>query len=87
VLDKHHAIETGRIFPVCGNTWRMLQDSRFAEHFTFVGDFSQHFRLFEGCGFRLPFDRGAFDRRTFDGRTFDRAAASEATTLESAPCC
>jgi SAM-dependent methyltransferase len=34
VLDKHHAIETGRIFPVCGNTWRMLQDSRFAEHFT-----------------------------------------------------
>jgi SAM-dependent methyltransferase len=92
VLDKHHAIETGRIFPVCGNTWRMLQDSRFAEHFTFVGDFSQHFGLFEGCGFRLPFDRGAFDkgpfnRRTFDGRTFDRAAASEATTLESAPCC
>ena len=77
VLDKHHAIEAGRIFPVCGNTWRMLQDSRFAEHFTFVGDFSQHFGLFEGCGSSLPFDK----------RTFDRAAASEATTLESAPCC
>jgi SAM-dependent methyltransferase len=24
VLDKHHRIETGRVFPVCGNTWRML---------------------------------------------------------------
>ncbi|MFZ0791910.1 MAG: methyltransferase domain-containing protein, partial [Chromatiaceae bacterium] len=24
VLDKHHAIEAGRVFPVCGNTRRML---------------------------------------------------------------
>jgi arsenite methyltransferase len=30
VLDKHHVIEAGRVFPVCGNTWRMLHDSRFA---------------------------------------------------------
>jgi len=27
VLDKHHDIETDRIFPVCGNTWRMLHDT------------------------------------------------------------
>lgn len=57
-LDKHHDIETGRIFPVCGNTWRMLHDTRFRNHFEFVGDFSRHFGLFEGCGGRLPFDTG-----------------------------
>ncbi|SHE61555.1 Methyltransferase domain-containing protein [Microbulbifer donghaiensis] len=57
VLDKHHLIETGRVFPVCGNTWRMLADTRFAEHFDFIGDFATHYGLFEGCGGGLPFDR------------------------------
>ena len=56
VLDKHHRIETGRVFPVCGNTWRMLHETRFAAHFDFVGDFSRHFGLFAGCGGGLPFD-------------------------------
>lgn len=59
VLDKHHDIETGRVFPVCGNTWRMLHDTRFARHFEFIGDFSKHFGIFEGCGVGLPFDAGA----------------------------
>lgn len=58
VLDKHHSIETGRVFPVCGNTWRMLADTRFAPHFEFHGDFSRHFGLFEGCGGASPFERG-----------------------------
>jgi arsenite methyltransferase len=58
VLDKHHDIEKGRVFPVCGNTWRMLHDSRFSEHFEFVGDFSHHYGMFEGCGGGLPFDSG-----------------------------
>lgn len=56
VLDKHHHIETGRVFPVCGNTWRMLHDTRFHAHFDFIGDFSRHYGLFEGCGGGLPFD-------------------------------
>lgn len=56
LLDKHHHIETGRLFPVCGNTWRMLHDTRFKEHFQFMGDFSNHYGLFEGCGGGLPFD-------------------------------
>lgn len=56
VLDKHHDIETGRVFPVCGNTWRMLHDTRFAAHFDFIGDFSKHYGIFEGCGVGLPFD-------------------------------
>lgn len=55
-LDKHHAIEAGRVFPVCGNSWRMLAETRFAPHFDFVGDFSRHFGLFAGCGSAIPFD-------------------------------
>ncbi|MGD9604394.1 MAG: methyltransferase domain-containing protein [Gammaproteobacteria bacterium] len=55
VLDAHHAMATGRVFPVCGNTWRMLQDTRLRPHFDFIGDFSRHFGLFEGCGARMPF--------------------------------
>jgi arsenite methyltransferase len=55
-LDKHHAIEAGRVFPVCGNTWRMLHDTRFAPHFDFIGDFSRHYGLFAGCGGQIPFD-------------------------------
>lgn len=59
VLDKHHNIETGRIFPVCGNTWRMLRDTRFQQHFDYIGDLSRHFGLFAGCGGELPFDKVA----------------------------
>jgi SAM-dependent methyltransferase len=55
ILDKHHNIETGRTFPVCGNTWRILHDSRFKAHFDFIGDFKQHYGLFTGCGSENPF--------------------------------
>lgn len=58
-LDKHHDIETGRVFPVCGNTWRMLKDTRFSEHFEFIGNFSRHFGIFTGCGTSLPYDTAA----------------------------
>jgi arsenite methyltransferase len=57
VLDKHHRIETGRVFPVCGNTWRMLRDTRFASHFESIGNFERHYGIFEGCGVGLPFDQ------------------------------
>ena len=49
-LDGHHSIEAGKVFPVCGNTWMMLRNTRFAEHFRFIGDFSQHYGAFDGCG-------------------------------------
>ena len=58
-LDKHHDIQTGKVFPVCGNTWRMLQDTRFAPHFEFIGDFSRHFGIFEGCGTAIPYETSA----------------------------
>lgn len=54
-LDAHHAIEAGRIFPVCGNTHKMLAETRFAEHFDFFGDFSRHYGVFAGCGVDSPF--------------------------------
>jgi len=61
LLDKHHDIVAGKVFPVCGNSWRMLADTRFAAHFDFVGDFSRHYGLFEGCGEALPFDQQGND--------------------------
>jgi SAM-dependent methyltransferase len=54
-LDGHHAIEAGRCFPVCGNTFRMLRESRFSNHFIAMGDFSRHYGLFPGCGETIPF--------------------------------
>jgi len=41
--------------PVCGNTFLMLQRSRFAEYFDFYGDFEQHFGIFPDCGTVMPF--------------------------------
>lgn len=55
-LDKHHLMETGRIFPVCGNTWRMLYNTRFQPHFEFFGDFDIHYGIFPDCGATLPFN-------------------------------
>jgi len=54
-LDNHHYMETGKVFPVCGNTYKMLKDTRFRDHFDFIGDFSNHFGIFEGCGTSIPF--------------------------------
>lgn len=58
VLDGHHAIERGKVFPVCGNTWHMLRETRFAPYFQFVGDFSTHYGIFAGCGTAVPFSSG-----------------------------
>jgi arsenite methyltransferase len=58
-LDGHHVIERGKVFPVCGNTWRMLAGTRFHSYFDFVGDFSTHYGIFDGCGTSLPFNETA----------------------------
>ena len=54
-LDNHHFIERDKVFPVCGNTYRMLSDSRFARYFEFIGDMSHHYGIFPGCGVASPF--------------------------------
>ena len=55
-LDEHHCFYKNKITPVCGNTWNILKLSRFNTHFDFIGDFSQHFGIFDGCGKKMPFD-------------------------------
>ncbi|MCB1521494.1 MAG: methyltransferase domain-containing protein [Hyphomicrobiaceae bacterium] len=56
VLDTHHRIEKGKVFPVCGNTYRMLMESRFAAFFDGIGDFSTHYGIFPGCGTQMPLE-------------------------------
>ena len=74
MLDAHHAIEAGRIFPLCGNSWMMLADTRFAEHFEFLGDFERHFGVFPGCGTAVPFG-------------LPSALAGANPAKDEAPCC
>jgi arsenite methyltransferase len=56
LLDKHHFFEAGKIHPVCGNTYRMLNDTRLKEHFDFIGTWDKHYGIFEGCGSTIPYD-------------------------------
>lgn len=55
MLDGHHKIETGKMFSVCGNTYRMLHDTRFKDHFEFYGDWSTHYGIYPDCGTPIPF--------------------------------
>jgi len=73
VLDKHHTIESGKMFPVCGNTYKMLNETRFKEHFDFYGDMSQHYGIFADCGTSIPFDTDK--------------SVSKANTGSSGSCC
>ena len=56
LLDKHHLIEKGKMFPVCGNTYRMINETRFKPFFTFYGDTKTHYGIYADCGTALPFD-------------------------------
>jgi len=58
-LDQGHVFPAGKIVPVCGNTFLMLQKTRLEKHFTFYGDFSTHYGIFEGCGESNPFETPA----------------------------
>jgi arsenite methyltransferase len=58
-LDAHHVLPAGKVFPVCGNTFAMLAETRFREHFDFIGDKSTHYGIFPGCGTAMPFGTDA----------------------------
>ncbi|PIR39474.1 MAG: methyltransferase type 11 [Alphaproteobacteria bacterium CG11_big_fil_rev_8_21_14_0_20_39_49] len=47
VLDDHHEFKTGLPYPICGNTFKMLGETRYAEHFELIGDFSVHYGFFD----------------------------------------
>jgi len=54
-LDDHHHFAKGKVMTVCGNTYKMLNDTRFREHFDFYGTWDTHYGVFEGCGGAMPF--------------------------------
>lgn len=54
-LDNGHLFEKGRAVSVCGNTFLMLQKTRFRDHFEFIGNFEKHFGIFPGCGTDNPY--------------------------------
>lgn len=55
-LDDHHVFPAGKVMPVCGNTFRMLHQTRLKGHFRFFGgNFTQHYGIFNGCGKSMPF--------------------------------
>lgn len=55
VLDRHHVIESGKPYAVCGNTYRMLNESRFKPFFEFRGNRDTHYGIFADCGTAMPF--------------------------------
>jgi len=48
-LDGGHIFFKNKPERVCGNTARMIQETRFAKYFEIIGDFSEHFGLFQEC--------------------------------------
>ena len=46
-LDDHHYFQTGIPVPVCGNTYKMISESRFKDYFKVTGDFSTHYGPFD----------------------------------------
>lgn len=54
-LDGHHYFPKGKIITVCGNTYRMLNETRFQQYFDFYGNWETHYGIFEGCGRNMPF--------------------------------
>ena len=54
-LDDHHYFPKGKIITVCGNTYRMLNETRFKQYFDFYGSWDTHYGIFEGCGGNMPF--------------------------------
>lgn len=74
VLDSHHVMDTGRVFGICGNTFEILRQSRFGDHFELIGDRSRHFGIFPGCGTAMPFGQG-------------RAEGAEPAAATSGACC
>jgi len=67
VLDKSHIFQSGKVEPVCGNSWLMLHQSRFAEHFEFIGNWDAHYGIFDGCGTTMPFDIDVDQQQRSDG--------------------
>jgi ubiquinone/menaquinone biosynthesis C-methylase UbiE len=60
-LDDHHHFPKGKVMPVCGNTYKMLFDTRYRDAFDFYGTWETHYGIFEGCGGKIPFSSNQSD--------------------------
>ena len=45
-FDDNHFFQTSLPVPVCGNTYKMISESRLKDHFKLTGDFSKHYGPF-----------------------------------------
>ena len=87
-LDGGHALETGRVFPLCGNSFRMIAETRLAPHFSLIGDASRHFGPFPGCVGRSPFDGPRSSLAATDPvSAISAVPAVSATSSSSGGCC
>ena len=55
ILGKGHKFIKGKKYSVCGNTFRILKESRFNKHFDFEGNFDTHYGIMPNCGIKMPF--------------------------------
>lgn len=82
-LDQAHRFPTGKVTPVSGNTYKILAASRFASHFTFVGQGETHFGGF-GSAENVP---GAFTLGIPSKRSTATDATADAASTSSSGCC
>jgi SAM-dependent methyltransferase len=54
-LDNSHKFIKGKEYDVCGNTFRILNESRFNKHFDFKGNFEAHYGIMSSCRIKIPF--------------------------------
>lgn len=48
ILDSGHTFKNDEKVKVCGNSYRMLNESRFNKHFEFSGNWDSHLGIYEG---------------------------------------
>lgn len=58
-LDSQNTFTKGDNVAVSGNTWRMLQSTRFNPHFEFTGGWSDHRGIFVSADTKMPFSSDA----------------------------
>ena len=57
ILDKENKFEKGKEYNICGNTYRILNESRFRKHFDFYGNFEIHYGIMNNCSSIFPFNK------------------------------
>ncbi len=77
-LDAHHSFPRGEVVPVCGNTLRMLSDTRLKPYFELIGDFTRHYGIYPGCGTSNPFVTVQMQQA---------AAGDSSKPVPMSPCC